>query len=154
MRAQVHRWQRQRRGRPFPSESLDRAHSRARAALAQIHSPAREELRARNIRLVPADLRIGSVVVRARLELDQGRLLYDPAAARRLGEAMAWGGLDRPADPLDLVLAHELFHVLEPECPEPEAEAAAHLFATELLKLDYFAGSVDELEKNFNRVTR
>ncbi|MBI3929913.1 MAG: DUF4127 family protein [Armatimonadetes bacterium] len=150
IRAQACRWG-ARRGRSSRGEPLGRARWRARAALARVRGPAAEEFRRRGFELVPCDLRVGPVSVRARLELDRRRVLFDPASLAELREAMRWAGLDRPADPLDLVLAHELFHLFDPGCPDELAEAAAHMFATELLGLDYFAGTLDEVQREFRR---
>ena len=39
----------------------------------------------------------------------------------------------------ELILAHEVFHLLQPACPESVAELAAHLFASEHVKSKIFA---------------
>ena len=86
--------------------------------------------------------RIGPLRLRARLNLPRRHLLVFEEALGEVAEALARLGHSEVA-PRDLVLAHETFHVLRPECPGQWAELAAHRFAGDLLGLPFFAGLVD-----------
>lgn len=130
-------------------DHIQQSVDRVEAALRQVTGTPFEELEKRGIELVPADLSIGRVSVRGRLELDSKRVLYDPRALQDLGRAMDWA--DLPGEPLELMLAHELFHLLDPGCPSHLAEGAAHMFATRLLGLPYYLGTLDTVEREYRR---
>lgn len=82
-----------------------------------------------------ADHRVAGVRFRARLDLDQRRLTIFAAALDELQDHCP----DR-ALLLRVVLFHEVFHLLCPECPE---EAAAHWFAGSQAGLQTFPGLWD-----------
>ncbi|MBM3460906.1 MAG: hypothetical protein FJX76_02285 [Armatimonadetes bacterium] len=51
----------------------------------------------------------------------------------------------------DVVLAHETFHVVAPECVD---EIAAHFFATQSLGISWYAGLIDPLTLIHRRLMR
>lgn len=110
------------------------------------------ELYRRGIEMVEADLRFGPVVLRGRLEVEEKRLYFDPVVLAELQAAMSWAGL--PGDPLEIVAAHELFHLLQPDCHGRQAEQAAHLFATRMLGLPYSVENLDPIERTYKRRRR
>ncbi|MGE0491980.1 MAG: hypothetical protein AB7S38_22395 [Vulcanimicrobiota bacterium] len=113
-------------------------------ALARVEGGPLEALTARGFELVEADLRYGPVVLRGRIDLNSKRLTYDPTVLAGLGQAMRWKGL--AGDPFEIMLAHELFHLLEPGCRD---EDQAHEFAGRLLGLDYHPRELDALEREY-----
>lgn len=121
----------QRRRRPAPPDLARRARERAEAALKRVKGTPEEELTARGIRIVEGPLGVPGLTVRARLDLFAKRLTLDPDAIAPMGP----GGREA-------VLAHELFHALDEDCPKDMAEPAAHAFTTLLLNLDRFAGDL------------
>lgn len=136
--------------RRSPSDLAARADEEARIALSRLppagaRASLRQELEGRGIHLEEGDLRVGPARIRARLDLDRRTLTWDPETLARLARAIRRSGWPGPEDPLDLALAHELFHLLHPDCPSGLAEAAAHLFTSRLLGLARFAGEVDLL---------
>jgi hypothetical protein len=122
-------------GRRRQPEDLARAWSVAGRALKSAEAPAEVELLKRGFRIRLQALSIPGALVRARV------LLLDPEGMADLSGRLARRGLPGPAR--ERILAHELFHVLEPACPEPLAELAAHLFAGALLNLRDFPGAID-----------
>jgi hypothetical protein len=52
-------------------------------------------------------------------------------------------GFPLSPSPREVILAHELFHLFCPKCPAALAEMAAHLYAAEILGLEYFPGLLD-----------
>lgn len=113
-------------------------------ALARVDGGPLEALTSRGVELVAADLRYGRVVVRGRIDLRAKRLLYDPTVLAELEQAMRWKGVI--GDPFEIMLAHELFHLLEPDCRD---EDQAHEFAGRLLGLDYHPRELDALEREY-----
>ncbi len=100
-----------------------------------------EELLSRGYRVLHRPLGVPGAMVRARVDLAGLQVLLDPEGLADLDRRLRESGVAVEARPL--VLAHELFHVLDPGCPGRLAELAAHLFAGELLGLGDFAGAVD-----------
>lgn len=120
---------------------VESALGRAAAARALVSSPPEAELRARGFRIQEAPLGVPGAVVRGRVDLDRLLVVLDPEGVLDLESRMAAAGVAGQAR--TLVLAHELFHVLDPGCPVRLAELAAHLFATEMVGLGVFAGGLD-----------
>ena len=82
--------------------------------------------------------RLAGVRFRARLDLHARRLTLYAGALDELQ--------DRCPDRRllsQVVVAHEVFHLLSPDCPGSLAEAAAHLFAARCCGLDEFPGIWD-----------
>ena len=121
-------------------EALAEARARADRACRGLGSPL-EELRARGYTVAEGPLGVPGALVRARVDLARRRILVDPQGLEDLSTRLLRRGLGGEA--LQRILAHELFHVLDPACPEALAELAAHLFATDLLGLEDFAGCLD-----------
>ena len=122
--------------RGLGAAELEQARGRVARVRAGVDRPPEEELGARGFAVVEGNLGVPGALVRARVDLDRRRVVLDPEgvedlARRGVGPARA------------CVLAHELFHVLDPGCPARLAELAAHLFATEALGLEVFAGAAD-----------
>lgn len=78
--------------------------------------------------------------MRARLDLGSRRLTLFAGALDELGELCP----DRPLL-IRVILAHEAFHLLCPQCPGAVQEAAAHWFAALLCDLPDFPGGWDLL---------
>ena len=117
---------------------------RVERALEQVSGGPLEALTSRGIELVATDLRFGRVVLRGRIDLAAKKLSYDPSVLEDLGQAMRWKGL--AGDPFEIMLAHELFHLLEPGCRD---EDQAHEFAGRLLGLDYHPRQLDAVEREY-----
>ncbi len=132
-------WLRARAGRRAGDPS--RAWAWARQALAQVGSPPEEELFRRGYRIRLETLSVPGALVRGRVLIEQRLVLLDPEGLEDLSERLRRRGLSGEAR--ERILAHELFHVLEPECPEDLAELSAHLFAGRLLNLEEFPGALD-----------
>lgn len=81
---------------------------------------------------------VAGVRFRARLDLSARRLtLYAGALDELAGPARERKLVER------VILAHEIFHLLCPECPALVHEAAAHWFAAEFTGLPEFPGAWD-----------
>ncbi len=126
----------------LPPETLHRALEEAQRALAGVTRGPEEELEVRGFRVRIHPLSVPGALVRARVDLDQRRVLLDPQGLEDLEGRLRGRGWKVPAR--TLALAHELFHVLDPRCPGPLAELAAHLFAGALLDLEGYPGELDE----------
>ena len=81
---------------------------------------------------------VAGVRFRARLDLHSRRLTMFAAALDELQERCG----DRRLLS-QVVMAHEVFHLLSPQCPAGLAEAAAHLFAARCCGLEEFPGNWD-----------
>jgi len=86
-------------------------------------------------------LSVPGALVRARVDLGERLVLLDPQGLEDLEGRLTARGWKVQARAL--ALAHELFHVLDPRCPAPLAELAAHLFAAALLGLEGFPEELD-----------
>jgi len=128
-------------GRRRHPEDLTRAWVLAGRALKNVESSPEEELLKRGFRIRVQTLGIPGALVRARVLPRHGLVLLDPEGVADLAARLAGRGLAGQAR--ERILAHELFHVLEPACPEPLAELAAHLFAGVFLSLEDFPGAID-----------
>lgn len=128
-------------GRRRHPEDLARAWSVVVRALKSSGASAEVELLKRGFRIRLQTLSIPGALVRARVLPRQALVILDPEGMADLSGRLARRGLPGPAR--ERILAHELFHVLEPACPEPLAELAAHLFAGALLNLRDFPGAID-----------
>ena len=122
--------------RGLGSAELEQARGRVAWARARVSRPPEEELLDRGFAVVEGSLGVPGAVVRARVDLGRRLVVLDPdgvedLARRGVGPARA------------CILAHELYHVLDPGCPARLAELAAHLFATEALGLEQFAAAAD-----------
>lgn len=88
------------------------------------------ELAQRGYALEFAALSVPGAKVRARVDLVAHKVWVDGemvvALARSL--SLSWGKTCSEEVALQAILAHELFHVLQPEAQGRTAEAAAHLF--------------------------
>ncbi len=131
-------------------DNRDREHARpfVRLALSMVPpgTDLKRELQNRGLTLKPGHLQIGNLRIRAQLNLNKNILYYDLTSINELKYALLNSGHEIHLDPLDLILAHELFHLLIPDCPRQLAETAAHMFVTEVLNLPFFAGKLDTCE--------
>ncbi|HXE71740.1 MAG TPA: hypothetical protein VNO81_03685 [Candidatus Nitrosotenuis sp.] len=129
-------------GRDLPGSAsggpgADPALGRAQKALEKLGGRTPEELLAQaGIAVCPTrrPARFGPVTLLARLDPGQKRLELYLEALEPLQERYPW--IVRAA------LAHETFHLLDPHCPGPLAEPAAHLFAMLALDLREFPGDI------------
>lgn len=128
-------------GRRRHPEDLARAWSLAGRALKSAAPPAEVEFLKRGFQIRLQSLSIPGTLVRARVLPHRGLVFLDPEGMADLAERLARRGLPGPTR--ERILAHELFHILEPACPEPLAELAAHLFAGAFLNLRDFPGAID-----------
>ncbi|MEW6278737.1 MAG: hypothetical protein AB1758_08960 [Candidatus Eremiobacterota bacterium] len=127
-REQAERWL----GRPISPENWARASLAADRVLLRAGARRPSEVawdEGLQIVVSCSDHRVGPLRFRARLE------------GRRI--TVYRSGLEELAvsHPLDLALAHELFHWFEPAFPQPEL--GAHLLATRWLRLPRFAGLLE-----------
>lgn len=80
-----------------------------------------------------------------RLTLAAAHTLLGPVfiAPRAYEQPNLGQGLAEVLQIIPVVLAHELFHILQPQCPPSLAEASANLFAAGLRHLSYYPGCLD-----------
>ena len=123
------------------AEALQQARERAGQARARVNRTPEEELLSRGYRVLLRPLGVPGALVRARVDLVGLQVLLDPEGLADLDRRLRESGV--AVEARALVLAHELFHVLEPGCPRRLAELAAHLFAGALLGMRHFPGAVD-----------
>jgi len=109
--------------------------------LKQVNSSPEEELLRLGYQIRSQALGVPGALVRARVLPWKGLVLLDPEGVADLSRRLECRGLAGQAR--ERILAHELFHVLAPACPESLAELAAHLFAGGLLNLQDFPGAID-----------
>lgn len=89
----------------------------------------------------------GTATVRAWLDTRPLRVTLFEAPLDKLERLLTMAGSPLPRETLrDAVLAHEIFHVMHPECPGDLAEMGAHLFATRVTALGCYAGLLDVLQ--------
>lgn len=81
---------------------------------------------------------LAGVRFRARLDLHQRRLTLYARALEELAPHCP-----DPKLRIQTMLAHEIFHLLCPECPGPFQEASAHGFAARVCGLQSFPGNWD-----------
>jgi hypothetical protein len=130
-----------------------RAEDMAACALSRLPVPRpnpREFLCAANIRVLLSDdnPHFGGTTLRAIYCADTRTVTLYRAALAELKQAAD----DLPCTSLeDVILAHETFHFLCPEYEGVEAEVAANLFATEWLRLTWYAGLLDPLTVLYRR---
>jgi hypothetical protein len=82
----------------------------------------------------------GSASVLATTDLTARRITLYISALPAIEQTVALSGIIFPCRVKDVVTAHEIFHLLKPDCPEDIAETGAHIFATLYLKLPFYAG--------------
>lgn len=122
---------------------VDQACAWARRALRQTRRRSERELCGRGFVIRVQELCFAGVVLRAKLDTHRKELLIDPNAEADLHEAMERLGFPVHPSARALILAHEVFHLFCPKCPEEIAEMAAHLYVSECLGLEYFPGILD-----------
>jgi hypothetical protein len=83
------------------------------------------------------------VWLRATIDTERRVVTLFEELQRRTLDGLVRSGLRVQVDLDELVLAHEVFHLLCHEAPCEHAEGAAHLFATYALELSWFAGLAD-----------
>jgi hypothetical protein len=128
---QVRRWV-ERRGRRWDERRYQQAEARAQAAQARLGGQSVEAwLQAAGVSVIesPAPARFGTALVRATVDLDTRQITVYRETV--------------PSDQRGTVIAHEAFHLLDPDCPDPVAEMAAHLFAARTTPIAVFPGALD-----------
>ncbi len=145
---QLPAWYFARYGRPSNKVDVDAAEDWALKAVRMTKRSIEREFQGRGFVVRVADLtwpqgRGVSVRLRARLNLRNKELILDPQAEADLHGELEMMGFPLSPSPREVIMAHELFHLFCPKCPAPLAEMAAHLYAAEALKLDYFPGLLD-----------
>ncbi|MDQ7826568.1 MAG: hypothetical protein RDV48_27445 [Candidatus Eremiobacteraeota bacterium] len=88
----------------------------------------------------------GSALVRGTVDVKKKSLTIYKKALEELGSACQAAGLTMPCPLKDIMLAHEAFHILDPRCPSDLAETSAHLYATRIHSLSFYAGILDILQ--------
>jgi hypothetical protein len=150
---QLPAWYFARYGRPPHKADVDRAEDWVQKALRSTKRSVEREFEGRGYAIRVADLswpQIGAttqVRLRARLNLRSKELILDPQAEADLHGELEMMGFPLSPSPREVIMAHELFHLFCPKCPEPLAELAAHLYAAEVLDLSYFPGLLDIAER-------
>jgi hypothetical protein len=92
----------------------------------------------------PSPSTFGTATVRGYMDVDPPRITVFESALDTLERVFS-----RCEDPPSravmraAVLAHEAFHALHPKCPDTVTEMAAHLFATRMSGLGFYAGLLD-----------
>lgn len=142
---QLPAWYFARYGKPPYKVDVDRAEDWVQKALRQSRRSVEREFEGRGFVIKVGDLSwpAGRVRLRARLNLRQKELHLDSRAEADLHGELERMGFPVSPSPREVLLAHELFHLFCPKCPSALAEMAAHLYAAELLGLDYFPGLLD-----------
>ncbi len=140
---QLPAWHFARHRTPLRKVEVERATDWAQKAQRATRREPEAELLGRGIKLSVQSLSFGSVKFRARLNLRHQELVVDAQAEADLHEEMLRLGFPVHPSARELILAHELFHVLCPRCPSDLAEMAAHLYAALVLDLDYYPGILD-----------
>lgn len=139
-------WYFARYGRPPHKIDVDRAEDWVQKAVRMTRRPVEREFEGRGYAVRAADLSwpgSNSIRLRARLNLRAKELVLDPRAEADLHETLETMGFPLSPSPREVILAHELFHLFCPKCPAALAEMAAHLYAAEILGLEYFPGLLD-----------
>ncbi len=140
---QVPAWYFARHRGPLQRTALDTARNWARRAVRTTRRRPEVEFKGRGFLIEMADLSFGRARVRARLQTHGRKLFIDLNAEADLHQELVRLGLPLHPAPRDLIVTHELFHLLCPRCPSNISEMAAHLFVAELLELPYFPGLLD-----------
>lgn len=139
---QLRRWWIHRRRRPLSSPEEDRIDRWLHRALQRFEAfgSIEDALEQHKIILsLSQDAHeVAGVRFRARLDMHQRRLTLFADALDEL----------QPFCPdrkqlTEVILAHELFHLLCPDCPAPVQEATAHLFAARVAQIQDFPGLWD-----------
>lgn len=139
---QLHRWWLQRRRRPLADPQKDEILRWAGHARHELNAYASLEdcLEQRGIQweISQSNHEVAGVRFRAQLDLNTHRLTVYAGALDELERP------HRPRKVLErVILCHEIFHLLCPQCPSPLHEAAAHWFAAEVTGLEEFPGIWD-----------
>jgi len=139
---QLRRWWQQRRRRPLNSPEESRIDTWVSQGLDRFgpFGSIEDALEQHKIVLTLSQdaHEVAGVRFRARLDMHHRRLTL---FAQALDELQAFCP-DRK-QLTEVILAHELFHLLCPDCPAPFQEAAAHMFAARVAKLEGFPGLWD-----------
>lgn len=149
---QLPAWYFARYGRPPYKADVDTAEDWVAKALRMTRRSVEREFEGRGFTVRVADLswpQLGGqrVRLRAKLNVRDKELLLDPQAEADLHGELEMMGFPVSPSPREVILAHELFHLFCPKCPSALSELAAHLYAAEVLKLDYFPGLLDIAER-------
>jgi hypothetical protein len=96
----------------------------------------------------------GNVRLRAVLDLSHKRIMIYADALAEVERALAFFSVHLEAPARQVVLAHEVFHCLMPDCPAERADLSAHLFATLILRLRFYAGIIDVACVSYRRKCR
>lgn len=140
---QIPAWHFARYGKPLQKADLDRAAPWVHRALRRTKREVEREFLGRGYAICVDDLSFGKVRYRARLNTYRKVLVIDSLAEADLHQEMELLGFPTSPSPRDLILAHELFHLFCPRCPNKLAELAAHLYCAQVLNLCYFPGILD-----------
>ena len=140
---QIPAWYHARYRRTLTKVDVDRACTWVRRALGKTRRRSERELSGRGFDIRIQELSFAGVVLRAKLDTYRKELLIDSNAEADLHEAMESLGFPVYPSARALILAHEVFHLFCPRCPDDIAEMAAHLYVSECLGLDYYPGILD-----------
>ena len=141
---QLPAWYFARYGRCPNKVDVDQAEDWVQKAIRLTKRQPEREFEGRGIIVRTADLSWGGKVrLRAKLNLRSKELILDPHAEADLHFELEMMGFPVSPAPREVIMAHELFHLFCPKCPATLSEMAAHLYAAELLGLDYFPGLLD-----------
>jgi len=109
------------------------AAERAAEALQGVSGDIAAELEKRGFTAEYRDLSFPGVLVWGRVELAEKKVYVDREALKILGERLAASGRNASSAQLEaLVLAHELFHIIDGRCPPQYCEPAAVIFSLRL----------------------
>lgn len=139
-------------GKPLQKRFVDTAYNWVYKARRLTRRDIEREFQGRGFRVNYQSLSFAGVRMRARLNLRGKELFIDPDAEADLFGELDRYGLPTIPSPKELILAHELFHLLCPRCPSEVAELAAHLYCAETFGLDYFPGLLDLNSLNRSRL--
>ena len=133
-------WQRTRPGRPWRDEYWRQAQEYSRRAELTVGPEVLTFLAERRISVhfTHDDPCIAGVRMRAVFDGHKGSITIYERAVDELALLLPAGKEAR-----DLILAHEAFHVAEPDCPAHLAELSAHLYASRHAGLEIFAGHLE-----------
>lgn len=126
--------------------SLPQCNERVKIALEKTGGINRPDLFSRSgftLLLVDENPWYGHALQRGILDMEKKSLIIYKKALRELEDACVDFGLHLSCPPLDILMAHETFHLLDPVCPDMLAEISAHLYATRILSLTFYAGLLD-----------
>lgn len=143
---QIPAWHYSRYGKPLQKVDLDRAAPWVHRAVKQTKRRVEKEFEGRGYAICVSELSFGNVRYRARLNTYRKLVILDTLAEADLHQEMESLGFPTSPTPREVILAHELFHLFCPRCPNKLAELAAHLYCAQVLELDYFPGILDIAE--------